>query len=291
MFSAVASSYLVSQAQQPINLAARPSSPHGDQMEKKELKSQLKKTVEQLSDLQEILYAHDYHSVLLIFQAMDAAGKDSTIRAVLSGVNPAGCQVFSFKQPSSQELDHDFLWRTSLCLPERGRIGVFNRSYYEEVLAVRVHPEFLRHQRIDPPDDLQTLWQQRYESICSHEKHLAANGTLVLKFFLNVSKEEQKSRFLARLNEPEKHWKFAASDIKERGFWDDYMKAYEDAISATSKPWAPWYVIPADNKPFMQLQVAKLIVSSMEKLNLRYPTINAEEKSRFADYKRLLLEE
>lgn len=290
MLSAAPSPHLVTPGE-PFRLAAMPTRPADDIQDKKELKSQLKKAVKQLSDLQEILYAHDYHSILLVFQALDAAGKDSTIRAVLSGVNPAGCQVFSFKQPSSQELDHDFLWRTSLCLPERGRIGVFNRSYYEEVLVVRVHPEYLRHQRIEPPENLQALWQQRYESICSHEKHLAANGTLVLKFFLNVSKDEQKARFLARLNEPEKHWKFAASDIKERHFWDEYMKAYEEAISATSKSWAPWYVIPADNKPFMQLEVAKLVVANMEKLDLRYPTINAEEKARFSEYKQLLLDE
>lgn len=290
MFTAVTSPFLAA-PNSAFSLANVPTGPIAGAPDKKALKSQLKKVVEQLSDLQEILYAHDYHSVLLVFQAMDAAGKDSTIRAVLSGVNPAGCQVFSFKQPSSQELDHDFLWRTSLCLPERGRIGVFNRSYYEEVLVVRVHPEYLSHQRIGPPDDLQTLWRQRYESICSHEKHLAVNGTLILKFFLNVSKEEQKARFLSRLNEPEKHWKFAASDIKERSFWDDYMKAYEDAIAATSKPWAPWYVIPADSKPFMQLEVARLIVANMETLDLRYPTINAEEKARFAGYRRLLAEE
>lgn len=290
MLSAASSPHLVTPGE-PFRLAAMPTRPADDIQDKKELKSQLKKAVKQLSDLQEILYAHDYHSILLVFQALDAAGKDSTIRAVLSGVNPAGCQVFSFKQPSSQELDHDFLWRTSLCLPERGRIGVFNRSYYEEVLVVRVHPEYLSHQRIEPPENLQALWQQRYESICSHEKHLAANGTLVLKFFLNVSKDEQKARFLARLNEPEKHWKFAASDIKERHFWDEYMKAYEEAISATSKSWAPWYVIPADNKPFMQLEVAKLVVANMEKLDLRYPTINAEEKARFSEYKQLLLDE
>ena len=290
MFSAIKSSYLVT-PDQPFQLSAMPTRPPDDVPDKKELKSQLKKVVGQLSDLQETLYAHDYHSILLIFQAMDAAGKDSTIRAVLSGVNPAGCQVFSFKQPSTQELDHDFLWRTNLCLPERGRIGVFNRSYYEEVLVVRVHPEYLSQQRIEQPDDLRTLWQRRYESICSHEKHLAANGTLILKFFLNVSKNEQKSRFLARLSEPEKHWKFSAGDIKERGFWDKYMQAYEDAITATSKHWAPWYVIPADSKPFMQLQVAKLIVANMETLNLRYPTINDGEKVRFAEYQRLLMEE
>jgi len=287
MFTAVDSPY-IARVDKKLSLEDYSSAPTEGKVDKKDLKRQLQQQIDKLSDLQEILYAHDYHSVLLIFQAMDAAGKDSTIRAVLSGVNPAGCQVFSFKQPSAQELDHDFLWRTSLCLPERGRIGVFNRSYYEEVLVVRVHPEYLHNQRIDPPGNLEHLWQSRYESICSHEKHLAANGTLALKFFLNVSRDEQKERFLARLNEPEKNWKFSAGDIKERAYWEEYRQAYEDAISATTKPWAPWYVIPADSKPFMQLQVAKIIVENLEKLDLHYPSVSEQEKARFEECRRIL---
>ncbi len=287
MFKAPPHPYLIA-SDRAFDPAALPTEPPRDVPEKKALKKALAEQVEKLSELQEILYAHDYHSILLIFQAMDAAGKDSTIRAVLSGVNPAGCQVFSFKQPNSTELDHDFLWRTAVSLPERGRIGVFNRSYYEEVLVVRVHPEYLRHQRLDPPVDLDELWQQRFESIASHEKHLAQNGTVVLKFWLNVSKEEQRNRFLKRLNEPEKNWKFAAGDIQERAHWDDYMHAYREALQATSKPWAPWYAIPADNKAFMQLEVAKIIVSSLERLDLHYPKLDAAARERFDEYRRML---
>lgn len=287
MFKAIPSPYLVA-ADQPFDLAAAPTQPPADVAEKKALKKQLAAQIEKLGELQEILYAHDYHSVLLIFQAMDAAGKDGAIRATLSGINPAGCQVFSFKQPSSQELDHDFLWRTSLCLPERGRIGVFNRSYYEEVLVVRVHPQYLEQQRMEPPRNLEMLWQQRFESIRGYEKHLAANGTLILKFWLNVSKEEQRQRFLSRLNEPEKNWKFSAGDVAERAHWSAYMHAYQEALQATSKPWAPWYAIPADNKAFMQLTIAQLIVASLEQLDLRYPSIKSEDKKRFAEYRRML---
>lgn len=287
MFTALSHSYLVA-PDQPFDLPAAPTCAPADTPPKKELKKQLANQVAKLSELQEILYAHDYHSVLLIFQAMDAAGKDSTIRQVLTGVDPAGCQVFSFKQPSSQELDHDFLWRTSLCLPERGRIGVFNRSYYEEVLVVRVHPEYLKGQRIDTPKNLDALWQQRFESIRNHEKHLAQNGTLILKFWLNVSKEEQRQRFLSRLDEPEKHWKFSAGDVAERAHWNTYMHAYQEALQATSKPWAPWYAIPADNKAFMQLTVAGLIVKSLEQLELRYPQVREEDKKRFAQCRKLL---
>ena len=235
-----------------------------------------------------MLYAHDRYAILLIFQAMDAAGKDSTIRSVMSGINPAGCQVFSFKQPTPEELDHDFLWRSAKRLPERGRIGIFNRSYYEEVLVVRVHPEYLKTQKLPDDVDLKNIWQQRYASICDHEKHLARNGTIILKFWLNVSKAEQRRRFLARIDEPRKNWKFSAADVDERKFWRDYMAAYEAAINATSRPWAPWYAIPADDKPFMRLCVAEIIAQCLQKLKLKYPTVGAREKARFAELRVML---
>jgi PPK2 family polyphosphate:nucleotide phosphotransferase len=209
---------------------------------------------------------------------MDAAGKDGTIRAVMSGINPAGCQVYSFKVPSAEELDHDFLWRTAVRLPERGRIGIFNRSYYEEVLVVRVHPELLDAQRLPQrPDDLAELWRQRHESIRAHERHLAESGTVIVKFWLNVSKEEQRERFLDRIEEPEKNWKFSARDVHERGFWDAYMQAYEDALNATSRPWAPWYAIPADSKSTMRMTVAEILVETLESLDLRYPKVGPEK--------------
>ncbi|WP_293372622.1 PPK2 family polyphosphate kinase [Nevskia sp.] len=245
-------------------------------------KARLRESVEQLDDLQRILYAHDHHSVLLLFQAMDAAGKDSTIRAVLTGVNPAGCEVHAFKRPTPQELDHDFLWRSARLLPERGRIGVFNRSYYEEVLAVKVHPEYLDAQRLRPGKQPKKFWKARYESIRDHERHLAANGTVILKFWLNVSKEEQRQRFLARLNEPEKNWKFEAGDVAERGHWDAYMQAYEDALNETSREHAPWYAIPADSKPYMRAAVADIVVSTLQQLDLRYPVSGEAEKAQFA---------
>jgi len=257
-------------------------------VKKIKLKSKLKKEVDKLSELQRVMYADNRYSLLLVFQAMDAAGKDSTIRSVMSGINPAGCQVFSFKQPTSEELDHDFLWRTNKRLPERGRIGVFNRSYYEEVLVVRVHPNILESQQLPGYGPLAGVWEERYESILDLENHLARNGTIILKFWLNVSKEEQKNRFLSRLNEPEKHWKFSAGDIRERGLWDDYMQAYEQAISQTSRSWAPWYAIPADNKPYMRLAVAKIIRQSLESLELSYPTVNEEEKNSFDEMKKIL---
>jgi PPK2 family polyphosphate:nucleotide phosphotransferase len=243
---------------------------------KKVHQKELRRLVRRLGDLQGRLYAQNEWAVLLIFQAMDAAGKDSTIRALLTGVNPAGCQVSSFQQPSAEELDHDFLWRTTRRLPERGRIGVFNRSYYEEVLVVRVHPEYLRGQRLPRlpvAGDLGALWQQRYESIRQHERHLAENGTTILKFWLNVSREEQKRRFLKRIDTPEKNWKFAPSDIRERARWDDYMQAYEEALAATSRPWAPWFAIPADDKPAMRRAVADIVVGSLESLDLAYPDL------------------
>ncbi|MCB1321417.1 MAG: hypothetical protein KDK34_14255, partial [Leptospiraceae bacterium] len=255
---------------------------------KKKCKAELEELVEELHDLQRILYAHDHHSVLLIFQALDAAGKDSTIRAVMSGVNPAGCQVYSFKQPSAEELDHDFLWRCALRLPERGRIGIFNRSYYEEVLVVRVHPEFLENQRLPADVDRKSIWQHRFESIRNFEEHLARNGTVVLKFWLNVSLEEQKQRFLDRLNTPEKNWKFSAGDVAEREHYKEYMHAFEEAINATSRPWAPWYAIPADDKPYMRMTVARIVVDALKSLGLNYPEVTADEKARFDEMRNIL---
>ena len=250
--------------------------PPPDAPGKKDNKKRLKERRDELGDLQRILYAHDRHAVLLVFQAMDAAGKDGTIRAVLEGVNPAGCQVFSFKKPSSLELDHDFLWRTAKRLPERGRIGVFNRSYYEEVLVVRVHPGILDGQQLPSSVDRERIWEDRYESIRDHETHLARNGTVILKFFLHVSKEEQRQRFLSRLDEPEKNWKFSKADLRERGYWDDYQVAYEEALRETSRAHAPWYAIPADDKSFMRATVADIVVSRLQQLDLHYPPVDDE---------------
>ena len=287
MFEAIASPYLVP-FDNTFNLKQSPTLPAYLPSEK-ECKKALKRAVKELAQLQNILYANDNHSVLLVFQAMDAAGKDSTIRHVLSGVNPAGCQVYSFKQPSREELDHDFLWRSAKRLPERGCIGVFNRSYYEEVLVVRVHPELLNAERLGTYENIDRLWSERFESIQDHELHLARTGTVVLKFWLNVSKDEQKSRFLSRLQEPEKHWKFSEADLAERALWPKYMKAYQAALNATSKPWAPWYAIPADNKPYMRMCVAQLVVEALKSLNLKYPTVSKKEKKRFKSLEEKLL--
>ncbi|MES2685134.1 MAG: polyphosphate kinase 2 family protein [Pseudomonadota bacterium] len=255
-------------------------------------KARLAELVAEMAELQDVLYANDHRSLLLVFQAMDAAGKDSTIRAVLSGVDPAGCQVTSFKAPTTIELEHDFLWRTTLALPERGRIGVFNRSHYEEVLAVRVHPEYLKNQRLHQlPPKLDTLWQQRYESIRDWEAHLVRNGTTVIKFWLNVSKDEQRDRFLARIQEPEKNWKFNSADIAERTRWREYMQAYEDALNATSRPHAPWYAIPADSKSYMRMAVAQIIVDTLKQMKLGYPVLADAEKARFAEMEQLLKSE
>ena len=229
--------------------------------------------------------------MLLIFQAMDAAGKDGTIRAVLTGVNPAGCQVFSFKKPSAEELDHDFLWRSACRLPERGRIGVFNRSYYEEVLVLRVHPEFLTNQRVPTALVGEDVWEQRFASIRDHERHLARNGTVILKFWLNVSRAEQKSRFLKRIDEPESNWKFSGADMAERALWPSYMEAYESMLNATSRDCGPWYAIPADNKPFMRLVVARLIVEKLRSLDLRYPVLSEEEEGRLVGSRASLMAE
>lgn len=251
----------------------------------------LAECVAEIAELQQVLYAHDRYALLLIFQAMDAAGKDGTIRAVLSGVNPAGCHVTSFKVPSAEELDHDFLWRTTRHLPERGRIGVFNRSYYEEVLVVRVHPEFLAAQRLPNGVSHKNFWAWRYESIRQHEQHLARNGTVILKFFLNVSKDEQRKRFLSRLEEPDKHWKFSEKDVAERTHWDAYMAAYEEALNETSRPWAPWYAIPADNKDFMRLTVAEIIRDTLKSLDLSYPKPDPAALARFDEMRARLRKE
>ncbi len=244
---------------------------------KKELQAMLEEHVQAIAAHQEALYAEDKHSILLVFQAMDAAGKDGTIRAVASGLNPAGCQVSSFKQPSSEALDHDFLWRVAERLPERGRIGIFNRSHYEEVLVVRVHPEYLANQRLPNGRPTEDFWDERYESIRGFERHLARNGTVVIKFFLNVSKDEQRERFVERINTPDKNWKFSASDVRERAHWDEYMLAYQRALGATSRPWAPWYAIPADSKSFMRMTVAEIVRKTIEGLDLEFPRLEPSE--------------
>lgn len=277
MFDAPKSKYLVP-FDGSFRVAEAPTNPSKGNWRNRK---RLTEAVKVLDGLQKELYAHDRHAVLLVFQAMDAGGKDSTIRAVMQGINPAGCQVFSFKNPSSNELDHDFLWRTVRNLPERGRIGIFNRSHYEEVLIVRVHPEILQTQKLPDSIDLETIWQERFESIREHEKHLARNGTVIVKFWLNVSKKEQKARFLNRLNVPKKQWKFDAGDIREREFWDDYMTAYEDALNATSRPWAPWYAVPADSKPYARACVAEIIVDALSSIGLKYPEPTPEDRATF----------
>ncbi|NJL21420.1 MAG: polyphosphate kinase 2 family protein [Leptolyngbyaceae cyanobacterium SM1_3_5] len=261
----------------------------GKYQDKAEATEKLKADLSRLQEYQDVLYAQDTYALLLIFQAMDAAGKDGTIKHVMSGVNPQGCQVFSFKAPSNEDLDHDFLWRTNRCLPERGRIGIFNRSYYEEVLVVRVHPELLERQQL-PRSTMNegNIWQHRFEDINNMEKYLTRNGVVILKFFLNVSKAEQKKRFMARINEPEKNWKFSASDAKERLRWDDYMTAYEQMLSNTSTEAAPWYVIPADRKWFMHLAVANVICTKLKSLNLTYPTLSDQQKENLIKAKELL---
>ena len=251
----------------------------------------LMQDVSALAEAQDRLYAADSWSILLIFQAMDAAGKDSTIKHVMSGVNPQGCQVYSFKHPSAEDLDHNFLWRYTRVLPERGRIGIFNRSYYEEVLVVRVHPELVKAERIPDVKIDRDFWTDRYDDINALERHLTRNGTVVLKFFLHVSKDEQRKRFLKRLEDPKKHWKFSADDLTERGFWKDYMKAYEDAISATSTKWAPWYIIPADHKWVTRGLVARILVSTIDKLDLRYPEVTPEQQEAIEVAKKQLAEE
>ncbi|HEX5765987.1 MAG TPA: PPK2 family polyphosphate kinase [Woeseiaceae bacterium] len=254
-------------------------------------KKRLKAAERQLDDLQRLLLANKTWSVLLVFQGMDAAGIDSTIRAVMSGISPTGCQVFNFKRPTRTELAHDFLWRTTRSLPERGRIGIFNRSQYEEVLVVRVHPEILQNQRLPTAADSAAFWNARLQSIRDQEQHLARNGVAILKFWLNISKNEQKSRFLSRLDEPHKTWKFNPDDVAERQYWDRYMHAYEEALNATSRPWAPWYAIPADSKPYMRAAIAEIIVRSLASLDLQYPEPDATAMVGFDEARAKLQEE
>ena len=261
----------------------------GDYTNKSDAVADLEKNVARLSELQDVLYAQNTHALLIIFQAMDAAGKDGAIKHVMSGINPQGCQVFSFKQPSSEELSHDYLWRCSKNTPERGRIGIFNRSYYEEVLVVRVHPESLKAQLL--PEEIETdknIWKKRFKQIRNFEDYLAENGIHVIKFFLNISQDEQKARFLSRIDESEKNWKFSASDAKERAFWDDYMNAYEEAISATSTENSPWYIIPADKKWFSRVAVSEIIIKKLESLNLQYPQATDAHKQDLVKAKELL---
>jgi len=257
-------------------------------IEKKEAKELLAEGVGRLSDLQERLYAQDRWAVLLIFQAMDAAGKDSVIEHVMKGVNPQGCEVHSFKQPSEEELDHDFMWRTARRLPERGRIGIFNRSYYEEVLVVRVHPEILAKEKMPAKLVTKDIWKERFKDIRAFERYLARNGTLILKFFLHVSQEEQKRRFLERIEEPSKNWKFSMGDVAERKLWDKYMAAYEDMIRHTSRPEAPWHVVPADNKWFTRIVVAAEVVEALDRLGLKYPKVTGAARRELEKARQIL---
>jgi len=254
-------------------------------------KEALEQGVDILTELQEVLYAQDRWSLLVIFQAMDAAGKDGAIKHVLSGINPQGCHVTPFKAPNSEELDHDFLWRCIKELPGRGKIGIFNRSYYEEVLVVRVHEAILQNQKLPEKLITKKIWDQRLEDIQNFERYLHRNGTKVIKIFLNVSKEEQKQRFLERINQQEKNWKFSSGDIKERGYWDQYMEAYEESIRKTSTKDSPWYVIPADNKPYARIAVASAIIHALDDMELSYPTLSEEEQSKLQEMKTALMEE
>jgi PPK2 family polyphosphate:nucleotide phosphotransferase len=266
--------------------------PEFKELRKDELKARavefLESNIEELAAAQELLYASDVHSVLIVLQAMDAAGKDGTIKHVMSGVNPQGCQVFSFKKPSVEELDHNFLWRYMKALPERGRIGIFNRSYYEDVLVVRVHPEILTHQKLPPGDRGRKFWDGRFDDINRFERHLARNGTLILKFFLHLSKKEQKKRFQARLDDEDKHWKFSFADLKEREFWDDYQAAFADVLRNTSTKWAPWWVIPADHKFVTRALVAGITTESIRRLGLKRPAVTAEQRRQLASARRQL---
>jgi PPK2 family polyphosphate:nucleotide phosphotransferase len=259
--------------------------------DKPRAKEALQMGVDALADLQDMLYAQDRWAVLLIFQAMDAAGKDGAIKHVMSGVNPQGCQVASFKAPSAEDLDHDYLWRCQKHLPERGRIGIFNRSYYEEALVVRVHPELLGKQKLPPNLVGKNIWEERYEDICSVERYLHRNGVVIRKFFLHVSRDEQRKRFLERIEQPEKNWKFSATDARERGHWKDYMKAYEDMIRHTATKDAPWYVVPADNKWFTRIVVAAAVIDAMAALDLHYPRVSKEKLAELAEAKKVLLAE
>lgn len=273
-----------------VNLQEEQTDFTADVSSKGDAKKLLKNNVKRLRELQNRLYAEDKHSLLIVFQAMDAAGKDGTIKHVMSGLNPQGTQVFSFKQPSKEELDHGYLWRINKALPERGRIGIFNRSHYEEVLVVRVH-DLIRYQKIPEQFKNESIWQMRYRQINDFEEYLFENGITILKFFLNVSKEEQKQRFLKRINDPARNWKFSAGDIDERSYWDDYQKVYEETIAATSKTHAPWYIIPADKKWFMRLAVSEIIADTMENLNSQYPKLTQTQLQELEKAKEILLNE
>jgi PPK2 family polyphosphate:nucleotide phosphotransferase len=275
-----------------VNLNKWPTLVKSVYKSKDQYQEMLDKQVAELSDLQQLLYASNRHAVLLIFQAMDAAGKDGAIKHVMSGINPQGCQVFSFKHPSATELEHDFLWRTTRDLPERGRIGIFNRSYYEEVLIVRVHPEILHGQGLpDSTLNKKTFWQDRYRSIVDMEKHLHRNGTRIIKFFLHLSKEEQSKRFLDRIDEPDKNWKFSPADIVERGFWKQYMQAYEACLSATSTKAAPWYVVPADDKENARLIISKVVLDTLAEFKMRYPVVTAKRRKELQSIRDNLIKE
>jgi PPK2 family polyphosphate:nucleotide phosphotransferase len=274
-----------------IDLREYDSEYTGDYQKKQEAVEKTQEYTARLGELQEVLYAQNRHALLVIMQGMDASGKDSAIKHIMSGVNPQGTDVHSFKAPSSEELDHDYLWRVNRALPERGRIGIFNRSYYEEVLVVRVHPEILAAQQLPPETDFRKIWKQRFEQINNFERYLEENGIHVVKCFLNLSKKEQKKRFLARIDSPDKNWKFSAQDVKERGYWDDYMKAYEEVLSNTSTDVAPWYVVPADQKWFARLLISKIIVSRLESLGLEFPTVDDADKLALAAARESLLGE
>ena len=272
-----------------VDLKDHPTDFTGDYTEKDDAVKDLEENVERLKELQDMLYAQDVHSLLIIFQAMDAAGKDGAIEHVMSGVNPQGCHVVSFKQPSSEELDHDFLWRCQKNLPGRGMIGIFNRSHYEEVLVVRVHPAILQNQPLpDYAKNDKDIWNKRFKHIRDWEDHLYENGIHVIKFFLNVSKKEQKARFLSRIDEKEKNWKFSMGDVKERAFWDDYMNAYTEAIGATSTERSPWYIIPADKKWFTRLAVSEVIVQTLGSMDLHYPRMSEEHLAELEEARKLL---
>ena len=275
-----------------VKLKERPTKVDAFYSSKDEYEDLLIGQIKELGALQQLQYASDRYSLLVIFQAMDAAGKDGAIKHVMSGINPQGCQVFSFKHPSATDLDHDFLWRTNQCLPERGRIGIFNRSYYEEVLVVRVHPEILKAEQLPDQDkDNKSIWKHRYESIVDSEKHLHRNGTRIIKFFLHVSKDEQKRRFLDRIENPEKNWKFSAADIEERKFWDDYRYAYEECLSNTSTDHSPWYVIPADDKLNARLIISEVIINALKELDMQYPITDDAKKAELATIREQLLAE
>ena len=294
MHSEINTSHFTVTGERKVKLAELPHAIDDLYKHKDDYRELLEEFREEIDDLQRMMYAQDRYSVLLIFQALDAAGKDSTIRHIMSGVNVHGISVHAFKRPSDEELDHDFLWRTTNALPQRGRIGIFNRSYYEEVLVVRVHPKILTEVQKLPrelTEDPDEVWQQRYQSIRNLESHLALNGTIVLKFFLNVSRDEQRKRFLDRIDEPEKNWKFSEDDIKERGYWDDYMHAYEEAINATAVPDAPWFVIPADDKRNMQLIVSQIVLERLRGLDLHYPVVSDERRKELKHYRAMLLKD